>query len=290
MKYLKEFDCLSLTPLGDSDVARIRVGRVFPNAFHVSVADLEAQIAALSEMKGAYVLLLPPYILPSHALANAIPDPILLAAEYRIGWMSKNAVTSELVSTPSPELWLRSDLISHIESEWEETKPAIAIIPEYRADWVFNTSSGAAFTAGFQHFASLQSSALSEEDRNKKLVVAAAFGSDAPFADWWHLGILTSLLGATERAAAYEKEKVINDREADMQCRLADLVRQVQLESGLSIQILSRRNSVFFRQNRFLQPERAAYESVASQYDELGKAGAEKAQKYRTAATWVWGE
>lgn len=290
MKKLREFDCLSLTPPAASAVAKIRIGRVFPHAVHVIATDFEAQMAALSSMTGAYVLLLPAYVLPRHALSSIAPDPVLLNAGYRIGWMVKNAITSELSATPAPELWLRSDLLAHLETEREGEKPKIATLPDHQADWVFNTSSGAAFTAGFDHVFKLKNSALNEVEKTRKLVVAATFGSDASFSDWWHLGVLTALLGAPQSIAAYQKEKSINEREADMQSRLGDLARQARLELGLGIHILSRKNSVFFRQNRFLKPEREAFDAIAAQYEKLGKSGALKAQKYRDAASWVWGE
>lgn len=287
MKPLREFDCLSLTPLAATAISKVRLRRSFPQAMCAASLDVEAQLEALYSMTGTYVLYLPAYVLPTHGLGSITPDALLLNAGYRVGWLARNVVTSQLVDQPAPELWLRSDLVAVLEVDGH--KPELATIPLHQADWAFNTSSGAAFTAAFAYVSALNDSGLTPEHKAQKAAVAASFGSEAPFADWWHLGVLSALLGATDRIFAYEKEKTINDNEADMQGRLADLARQAKQELGLNLYTISPKNSGFFRQNQFLKPERSAYEAIALHYDNLGNSGAKTAQKYRDAASWVWG-
>ena len=289
MKKLAEFDCLALMPLGETGVATIRIARVFPRAAHVSAYDTQAQIDALSEMTGAYVLLLPAYVLPQQSLGEVRPDPVLLNAGYRLGWMARNAVTAELVSFPSPQLWLRTALVAHLTAECEGPIPDAAILPMCQADWVFNTSSGAAFTAGFEYILTLKQQDIDEESRNTHETVAASFGSDAPYADWWQLGVFAAILGKTDRRAAYRHEKSRCDNDGDVPQRLEDLARKMRIERGLNTRRLSAKNSRFFKQNRFLRADKPSFEAIATQYETLGAAGKVKAQKYRAASTWIWG-
>lgn len=287
MKKIGGFDCMCLRQKDDPAAVDIRLASVFPQAWHCDAADQSAQEAALAAMHGAYVLLLPAHVLPFHALAAQVPDPLLLSAGYRIGWLAKNVVTAELASTPGPVLWPRAALLNSLQGKDKAARPALAVMPECQADWAFNTSSGAAFNAGFEHI-----SALGQADTpqaNQRRMVAASFGCEARFADWWHLGVFAALPGADNRNSAYKKEQRLLAEIGDMTSRLQDLTRWAQCEFGLNVQRLSPQKSAFFKKNRFKKAPRDVFDSLAALYEGLGNAGRQKAEKYRAAATWIWG-
>jgi len=247
-------------------------------------------------LTGAYVLVIPEFITPIASLAQVAPDPILLDAGLRIGWMSRNITTGELAASPGPELWPREAYRRHAKAQHDKSNavkpdiPVIANMPECHAVWAFNTSSGAAFAAGMAYILRLQSELTNPQEIHRRMTIAATIGQDSPFCDWWQLGVMNAILGENNRAKTYVKEKNITADVGEMRLRLNDLAREIRLKLGLNLIEISAKNSRFFKANKFLMPSRSAYAGIADQYRGLGQAGSNIADKYLKAANWIWGE
>ncbi len=291
MKTLAEFDCIALQPRGADKASAEDLRAVFPHAKLAMASKYDQQIKVLNTMEGAFVLVLPVFVIPKIGLANVQPDAILLDAEYRLAWMSRNAVTGEITAKPGPELWRRGVLLEALSPEKlnKKTTDRVALMPDCLADWRFNTSSGAAFNAGMAYVTSLQYSGLTCKAIDQKLLISATIGQDTKYCDWWQLGIMRAILGDTDSHFAYLKEKDLTAEKGAMRQRLEDLYRELRLEHGLDARFISSQKSRFFKQNKFLMPQRSVFETLAVQYQTLGKAGKILSQRNREAADWIWG-
>lgn len=286
MKPLARFDALALIPRDQPRGFTLRMRQALPRVRLVPSANRVAQIAALAEMEGAYVVVLKPDVLPKAEFGLVEPDAVLLQAGYRIGWLVRNAVTGALSAAPGPELWLRRDLIAHYEGSLPETElPARATMPVCQCDWAFNYASRPAFQAGFGHALGL----MAQPDAANPLTVAASYGGDRPYADWWQLGALNAMAGAGSDDLEYMREKKAMAAGRKMQDRLHDLTRRANTALGLKIARVSRRNAAFFRQNRFGIADIGYFRDLAEIYAPLGAAGAVSAQHWAEAARWAWG-
>ncbi|MBL4806446.1 MAG: hypothetical protein JKY31_04065 [Rhodobacteraceae bacterium] len=291
MKRLSQFDCICYLSPGAPASHRDDILKLFPNAVILESNQNGPMIEAIKPMTGAYLLVLPPFVIPQSALAISRPDPLLLEAGYRISWMVRNVVTGEILSEPAPELWRRQDVLDQLLADSEGVvlqKPPLAVMPECQADWVFNTSSGAAFSAGFEHVKRLLNDAPS--DLNTRLSVAASLGRDTLFCDWWHLGVLNAALGETDRNGSFHREKKLTAEKGTMPQRLGDLSRKARLQQGINVQNIGAKNSRFFKKNKFLMPPASVYSALAAQYKPLGFAGEKYSKQYLEAAGWIWGD
>lgn len=284
MKPLAAYDCIALTPIAQPRGAQLRIRNALPKAAIIASSDRSAQRAALDNMQGAYVLLLPADILPNAAFASVEPDPILLDAGFGQGWLARNVVTGQCDAAPGPELWLREALIAAWSDE-PPPPPKRAIMPDVLADWVFNYASRPAFTGGFYYAKHL----LEQRNNGPKIMAAASFGSDMDYGDWWQLGLLNSLTGTTDPVLEQAREKAAMADGVRMQERLRDLRAQLNASLGLEMTAIDKRNAAFFRAHHFAKPDVAFYADLANIYAGLGKAGAQAAANLREAARWIWG-
>jgi hypothetical protein len=285
MKPLATFDCLALLPDPEPRGTSLRIHNALPKARLVLASDRDAQRTALEAMDGAYVLVLQPNVLPNSQLASTIPDPVLVTEDYTVTWLARNLVTGHCEGFAGPTLYLRETLIADYERK-AASPVKHAIMPYTVADWAFNYASRPAFSAAFDYAKQL----LTLPNSAKEMTIAASFGSDMPYADWWHLGFLCGLSDATEAVLSYEQEKRAMGRGAKMQDLLKDLRRKSNAEIGLISDRISTENAAFFRRNRVIKPDPAVYAELAATYDKLGKAGQAMAAQWREASRWIWGE
>ena len=286
MKPLARFEALALMPPNPPRGYGFRLRQALPRAHLVPSSSRNAQLAALKAMEGAYVVMMPPDVLPKPEFGQVEPDAVLLRAGYRIGWLARNAVTGALAASPGPQLWQRRDLIAFIGEEMPKAGlPPSATMPLCQCDWAFNYASRPAFLAGFDHVLAL----LKQGAPRVALTIAASYGSDQPYADWWHLGALVAMLGSQNADQELGREKFALAGGRKMQDRLHDLTRRANAALGLEIVRLSRQNAAFFRQNRFAIADLGHYHALAEIYAPLGAAGAISAENWREAARWAWG-
>ena len=294
MKPLVDFDCLQLVPRGAPDDVAMRIKAVFPLAIQARASKIEEILVAAGRLEGAYVLVLPDFITPRPSLSMVRPDPILLDAGYRLGWMSRNAVTGEIVAYPGPELWRRSAYIAKLENillgrtKDKANSNKLAVMPDCQADWAHNTSSGAAFNAGMAHVKRLRAARLPKKDLNRQLTIAATIGQDAQYCDWWQLGVMCTILGAENQHQTFYREKELTAEPGDMLRRINDLLRHLRLEAGLDVHFMSEKNSRFFKKSKFLMPPRNTFEDLAEIYADLGAAGLVYQKRYVEASEWIW--
>jgi len=284
MKTLADFDGIALTAPEQPRGFKLRIHNALPKAVLVAAKDRTAQLAALDEMTGAYVLLMPADVLPREDMTRISPDPVLLEAGYRLDWLAQNKVTGQLDATPGPQLWLRAELRKSWMDEKKGNSKAI-VMPNIVADWAFNYASRPAFTAGFGYASHL----LLHPDTHIKMMVAASFGGDQTYADWWHLGFMISLTGSNDALFEYAQEKAGMTAGLKMQERLHDLTRQINAALGLGISRIEKTNAAFFRTQRFSKPDASIYCDLIAAYAPLGKAGRAAADHWREAARWIWG-
>ncbi|MEX0969841.1 MAG: hypothetical protein WD046_05275 [Paracoccaceae bacterium] len=286
MKPLARFEALALMPRNQPRGLGLRIRQALPRAVLVPSSNRIAQLAALNAMEGNYVVIMPPDILPKADFGQVEPDALLLQAGYRIGWLARNAVTGALGASPCPQVWQRCDLIAYYnESLPDQGLPPCATMPLCHNTWAFNYASRPAFLAGFDHALGL----MAQDDNKTALTVAASYGGDQPYADWWHLGALNAMVGAYQAMLEYEREKVAMAAGRKMQDRLVDLSRRANAALGLDIVRISRQNAAFFRQDRFAIAGLGYYRDLADIYAPLGAAGAVSAENWREAARWAWG-
>lgn len=288
MKPLADYDAIALIPAAQPRSYSLRIHTSLPKARLVDAGDKPAQIAALRAMQGAYVLWLPEDFLPGSTLPARQPDPLLLEAGYRIGWMAKNPITGQCDGFMGPELLPRDMLLDAWEAGVMPESPR-ATMPEALGEWAFNYGSRPAFYAAFSYANWLEEQKATGAAHDKDITIAATFGGDEAYADWWHLGLMVRLAGGKVASDSYAREKAVMAAGAKMQDRLQDLRRKLNATRGLALQHISRENAAFFRAHRTNPARPAAYAALADAYQPLGKAGKKTAANWREAARWVWG-
>jgi hypothetical protein len=273
---LSHLPCLWIAPDPAPLTALYRMNRYLPDYFRVSPDDTKAMTLFLGKEKADHILVVQGDVLPYGSLPLYVPDPLLMASELSFRLLVRNSVTERVDDRHGPIVCRRDSLLADLTIPRPD-----AVVPVVVGDWHCNSTAEAAFAAGFDTALALP---LHEA------TLAASLGADAPHGLAWSLGALSALGRSGDCATAWAREEPRLEDPVAARRRIGAVARLLRVDRGIDVQPLGPEESRLVKSIAGDWPPARMFQSIADAYDRLGPAGQINAERYRTAAFYIWGQ